>query len=93
MNLNNQAMAKRRQMMIEAQAESTNPNHTRHLNQFCDYVDCVAAAVKEEIRAELPRMIQEALKQPQVQVEVDERSLKMVKRKIENLLENVLGRR
>lgn len=93
MNSNNLAMVKRHAMLAEAQLGDTNPYHYRHINQFCDYADCVAEAVKEEIRAELPRMIQEALKQPKVQLKVDEASLKRVKEKVEDMLSGLFGKR
>lgn len=83
---------KRHAMMVEAQAEG-NPYHIRHVNQYCDYADAVGEKIKKEILAELPRLVLEIIKQPKVQVEVDENSLKRVHQKISSMLDSIFGRR
>jgi len=82
---------KRHAMMAEAQAEG-NPYHIRHVQQYCDYVDSMAERVKHEIMKELPKMIMEIIKQPKVQVEVDENSLRKVQQKIAGMLDGIFGR-
>ena len=84
--------AKRSAMMLEAQAEG-NPKHIRHVNLYCDYADAVGEKVKKEIMAELPRIVIQIIKNPKVQVDVDENSLKRVYQKISNMLDSLLGRR
>lgn len=78
--------------MIEAQGEG-NPYHIRHVQQYCDYVDSAIAQAKKEILAELPRLVMEIVKQPKVQVEVDENSLKRIQQKISSMLDSIFGRR
>ena len=45
-----------------------------------------------ELRAELPQLVAQAMHTPQVQVEVDEKSYKTAKQKIEDLF-NMIFRR
>lgn len=80
--------AKRSAMILEAQGEG-NPAHLRHVQLYCDYVDSAIAALKKE----LPRLVMEIVKQPKVQVEVDENSLKRVQQKISSMLDGIFGRR
>ena len=79
-------------MIFEAQGEG-NPKHMRHVQLYCDYVDNAIAQAKKEILAELPRLVMECLKQPKVQVEVDENSLKRVHQKVSSLLDSIFGKR
>ena len=83
---------KRSAMLAETRAEG-NPYHLRHVQQYCNYVDDAIAQAKKEIFAELPRLVMECVKQPRVQVEVDEASLKNVQQKISNMLNGLFGRR
>ena len=80
--------ARRSAMILEAQAEG-NPKHTHHVQQYCNYVDNAIA----ELKRDLPRLVMECLKQPKVQVEVDENSLKRVQQKISSMLDGIFGRR
>lgn len=80
--------AKRSAMILEARGEG-NPAHMRHVQLYCDYVDSAIAALKKE----LPRLVMEIVKQPKVQVEVDENSLKRVQQKISSMLDGIFGRR
>lgn len=80
--------AKRSAMILEAQGEG-NPAHLRHVHLYCDYVDSAIAQLKKE----LPRLVMEIVKQPKVQVEVDENSLKRVQQKISSMLDGIFGRR
>jgi hypothetical protein len=79
-------------MILEAQGEG-NPKHIRHVQLYCDYVDNAVAQAKKEILAELPRLVMECIKQPKVQVEVDENSLKRVQQKISSMLDGFFRRR
>ena len=80
--------ARRSAMILEAQAEG-NAAHTRHVQLYCDYVDSTIA----ELKKDLPRLVMEIVKQPKVQVEVDENSLKRVQQKISSMLDGIFGRR
>ena len=80
--------AKRSAMLLEAQGEG-NPKHMRHVQLYCDYVDSAIA----ELKKELPRLVMEIVRQPKVQVEVDENSLKRVQQKINSMLDGIFGKR
>ena len=80
--------AKRSAMILEARGEG-NPAHMRHVQLYCDYVDSAIA----ELKRDLPRLVMEIVKQPKVQVEVDENSLKRVQQKISSMLDGIFGRR
>ena len=83
-------------MKTEAAFENK-PNHIRHVENQIRYVNAVCEAtteeMKEQIMAELPKMIQEeiekALQKPQVQVKVDERSLSETRKKISDMLKSI----
>ena len=83
---------KRSVMLTEARAEG-NPYHVRHVQQYCDYADAVGEKIKQEIIKELPRLVAEIVKQPKVQVEVDENSLRKVQQKVVSMLDSIFGRR
>lgn len=80
--------AKRSAMILEARGEG-NVAHMRHVQRYCDYVDSAIAEQKRD----LPRLVMEIVKQPKVQVEVDENSLKRVQQKISSMLDGIFGRR
>ena len=80
--------AKRSAMILVAQGEG-NPAHMRHVQLYCDYVDSAIA----ELKRDLPQLVMEIVKQPKVQVEVDENSLKRVQQKISSMLDGIFGRR
>ena len=88
MTIGNLYSAKRSAMILEAQGEG-NPKHIRHVQQYCDYVDSAIA----ELKKDLPRLVMECVKQPKVQVEVDENSLKRVHQKVSSLLDSIFGKR
>ena len=67
--------------------------HEQHIRQFCEYVDLIAAGIKEEIMAALPQIIANELKNPKYQIEVDKNSLRQVEQTIEQMFENIFGRR
>ena len=92
MTIGNLYSANRSAMILEAQGEG-NPKHIRHVQLYCDYVDSAVAQAKKEILAELPRLVMECIKQPKVQVEVDENSLKRVHQKVSSLLDSIFGKR
>lgn len=86
------AHAKRRELEFQNQAEGGNPFHAQHIIQFCDYADNLVAGAMEELRASLPQMIAEVVNSPRVQVEVDEKSYKTAKQKIEDLFNMIFKR-
>ena len=92
MTIGNLYSANRSAMILEAQGEG-NPKHIRHVQLYCDYVDSAVAQAKKEILSELPRLVMECIKQPKVQVEVDENSLKRVHQKVSSLLDSIFGKR
>ena len=72
--------------------EGQNPYHFKHIDQFCAYADLVAESVKAEIIEMLPQMIEQYMKSPKWQVEVDENSLKRVQQKINSMLDSIFGK-
>ena len=72
--------------------EGQNPYHFKHIDQFCAYADLVAESVKAEIIEMLPQMIEQYMKSPKWQVEVDESSLKRVQQKINSMLDSIFGK-
>ena len=93
MNISNSylaaAHAKRRELEFQNQAEGGNPYHAQHIIQFCDYADNLVAGAIAELRAQL---VAEAMHTPKVEIEVDEKSYKIAKQKIEDLF-NMIFRR
>ena len=73
--------------------EGQNPYHFKHIDQFCSYADLVAESAKAEIMEMLPQMIEQYMKSPKWQVEVDENSLKRVQQKINSMLDGIFGKR
>jgi len=85
------AYVQKRVMMAEGHGQ--NPYHSRHIDQFCAYADLVAESAKAEVIEMLPRLIEQYLKNPKWQVEVDEHSLRTVQQKINSMLDGIFGRR
>ena len=46
-----------------------NPNHTPHIQEFCDYADAVSLGRAEEVKEQLPSMVQQVLDSNKVKVE------------------------
>ena len=63
-----------------------NPYHNQHIDQFCAYADLIA-------KAEALEVLEQYLKSPRWQVEVDENSLRTVQQKISKMLDGIFGRR
>lgn len=91
---NYQELASLHKHALEMQnaANGGNPYHYQHIQEFCKYTDNVVAGAIEELKAQLPQMIAEAMKSPKVEIEVDEKSYKTAKKKIEDLF-NMIFRR
>lgn len=87
------ALVQRRALELQNQANGGNPYHYQHIREFCDYTDKVVAGAMAELKAQLPQMIAEAMKSPKVEIEVDEKSYKTAKKKIEDLFNLILGKR
>lgn len=85
------AFVQKRVMMAEGHGQ--NPYHARHIDQFCAYADLVAESAKAEVIEMLPRLIEQYLKSPKWQVEVDEHSLRTVQQKINSMLDGIFGKR
>jgi len=73
--------------------EGQNPYHFRHIDQFCTYADLMTESAKAEVIEMLPKLIEQYLKDPKWQVEVDENSLRTVQQKINSMLDGIFGRR
>ena len=65
---------------------SRNPYHSGHIDQFCAYADLIA-------KAEALEVLEQYLKSPRWQIEVDENSLRTVQQKISKMLDGIFGRR
>jgi len=63
-----------------------NPYHSGHIDQFCAYADLIA-------KAEALEVLEQYLKSPKWQVEVDENSLRTVQQKISKMLDGLFSRR
>lgn len=87
------ALVQRRALELQNQANGGNPYHYQHIQEFCRYTDNVVAGAMAELKAQLPQMIAEAMKSPKVEIEVDEKSYKTAKKKIEDLFNLILGKR
>ena len=66
-----------------------NPNHTPHIQEFCDYADTVSLGRAEEVKEQLPSMIQRVLDSNQVRVEVDKKSVQQAKKTIDDLFKHL----
>ena len=86
------AQAKRREMEFQAQASGANPYHYQHIIQFCDYADNLVTGAMEALKAQIPQLVAEAMKTPKVEIEVDEKSYKTAKKKIEDFLNMIFKR-
>ena len=91
-NYQAEAMLQRRALELQNMANGGNPYHSQHIREFCDYTDKAIAGAMAELKASLPQLVAQAMKQPQVQIEVEEKSYKTAKQKIEDLLNMVFRR-
>ena len=85
------ALAQKHVMRMEN--HGNNPYHSRHIDQFCSYADLVAECAKAEVIEMLPKLIEQYMKSPKWQVDVDESSLKRVQQKINSMLDGIFGKR
>ena len=69
------ASALKHVMQTETTFNGGNPYHGRHISQFCDYADATAAGAAEEVKKEIPGVVQQEvskqLSKQKVSVEVD----------------------
>ena len=76
-------------MQMEAAAEGK-PNHVRHVQHQIDYADAMAEhnfkRMQEWVRQEVPKLVRQEIQKQTVQVELDEKSVNEVKRKVSDLL-------
>ena len=86
------AHAQRRELELQNQADGGNPYHAQHIIQFCNYADNLVAGAIADLKAQIPQLVAEAMKTPKVEIEVDEKSYKTAKKKIEDLF-NMIFRR
>ena len=60
MNINKtQANAYRSLMRARSTMTSDNPYHNQHIEDFCNYADAVAKGEAQEVREELPGIVQQ----------------------------------
>jgi len=83
------ASALKHVMQTESSFNGGNPYHGRHINQFCDYADATAAGAAEEVKKEIPGVVQQEvskqLSKQKVQFEVDKQSVKAAQKAINDL--------
>lgn len=76
-------------MQMETTMSGGNQFHGRHINQFCDYADATAAGAAEEVKKEIPGVVQQEvskqLSKQKVSVEVDKQSVKAAQKAINDL--------
>lgn len=53
------ATAKRSMMRVRGAMTSDNPYHNQHIEDFCDYADAVAKGEAQEVREEVPGIVQQ----------------------------------
>lgn len=59
MNVNKcNAAMKRHIMQIKGAMTSDNPYHNQHIEDFCDYADAIAREEAQEVREEVPGIVQ-----------------------------------
>ena len=87
------ALALKHVMQMEGRGHGNNPYHQRHIDQFCEYADLMAECAKAELIEMLPKLIEQYMKSPKWQVDVDESSLKRVQQKISSMLDGIFGKR
>lgn len=92
-NYQSQAAFHKRALEYQNAANGGNPFHFQHIQEFCKYTDCVVAGAIADLKAQLPQLVAEAMKTPKVEIEVDEKSYKTAKKKIEDLFNLILGKR
>ena len=91
-----QALVLAKKMQLEAAVER-HPQHEQHVRNTIDYANAVAAAytenLKEWILAEIPKIVDQTvemkLKEGKVQMEVDEASYQVVKKKVADLFKSI----
>lgn len=86
-------MALSQKHVMRMENHGNNPYHDRHIDQFCAYADLAAEGAKAEVIEMLPKLIEQYMKSPKWEVEVDENSLKRVHQKISSMLDGIFGRR
>lgn len=84
MNVNKcNAAMKRHIMQIKGAMTSDNPYHNQHIEDFCDYADAIAREEAQEVREEVPGIVQQAVQQEmasrKIKVEVDKESARKAK--------------
>ena len=83
------ASALKHVMQTETTFNGGNPYHGRHISQFCDYADATAAGAAEEVKKEIPSVVQQEvskqLSKQKVSVEVDKQSVKAAQKAINDL--------
>ena len=64
MNVNKcNAAVKRHAMRMKGAMSSDNPYHNQHIEDFCDYADAIAKEEAQEVRDEVPGIVQQAVQQ------------------------------
>ena len=67
-------------MQTENTFNGSNQFHGRHIKQFCDYADATAQGAAEEVKKEIPAVVQQEvskqLSKQKVQIEVDKQNVK-----------------
>lgn len=86
-------MALGQKHVMRMENHGNNPYHQRHIGQFCSYADLMAECAKAEVIEMLPKLIEQYMKSPKWQVDVDESSLKRVQQKINSMLDSIFGKR
>ena len=74
------ANMQRHTMQMKNALNGENPNHTPHIQEFCDY---------EEGKEQLPSMVQQVLDSNKVKVEVDKKSVQQAKKTIDDLFKHL----
>ena len=83
------ANMQRHAMQMKNALNGENPNHTPHIQEFCDYADAVSLGRAEEVKEQLPSMVQQVLDSNKVKVEVDKKSVRQAKKTIDDLFKHL----
>ena len=77
-------------MQMGSAMNGGNPYHGQHIREFCAYADATAQGAAEEVKKEIPAVVQQEvskqLSKPKVEIEVDKQSVKAAQKAINDLL-------
>ena len=87
------ANAKRTMMRVRGAMTSDNPYHNQHIEDFCDYADAIAKGEAQDVREEVPGIVQQQIQKEmasrKVQIEIDKQSARKAKAVIDDFAKHL----